>query len=135
MGMADLIGDPRYASNASRCAHADDLDAAMAAWFRARDCDDIMRLFDAAHVVAGPVVTIADIVQDPHYAARSDIVSVPDDDFGTVRMQGVVPRFAATPGEVRHAGRGLGADNRAIYLDRIGLDAAELARLTEAGVI
>ena len=81
------------------------------------------------------IVTIADIVQDPHYLARADIVTVPDDDFGSVRMQGVVPRFAATPGEVRHAGRSLGADNRAIYGDRIGLDAAELARLTAAGVI
>jgi crotonobetainyl-CoA:carnitine CoA-transferase CaiB-like acyl-CoA transferase len=50
-------------------------------------------------------------------------------------MQGVVPRFVGTPGEVRHAGRSLGADNRAIYLDRIGLDEVELARLTEAGVI
>ena len=71
----------------------------------------------------------------PINLARADIVTVPDDDFGSVRMQGVVPRFAATPGEVRHAGRSLGADNRAIYGDRIGLDAAELARLTAAGVI
>jgi crotonobetainyl-CoA:carnitine CoA-transferase CaiB-like acyl-CoA transferase len=135
MEMPELIGDPRYASNALRCANADDLDAAMAAWFRRRRCDEVMRLFDEAHVVAGPVLTIADIVKDPHYAARADIVAVPDDDFGEVRMQGVVPRFVGTPGEVRHAGRGLGADNRAIYLDRIGLDEVELARLTEAGVI
>jgi crotonobetainyl-CoA:carnitine CoA-transferase CaiB-like acyl-CoA transferase len=135
MEMPELIGDPRYTSNALRCEHADDLDAAMAAWFRTRPCDEIMRLFDAAHVVAGPVLTIADIVQDPHYIARSDIVAVPDDDFGEVRMQGVVPRFAATPGEVRHSGRGLGADNRSIYLERLGLGEAELARLIEAGVI
>ncbi len=135
MGMPGLSSDPRYATNALRCAHADALDAVMAAWFHARPCDEIMRLFDASHVVAGPVLTIADIVQDPHYAARADIIAVPDDDFGMVRMQGVVPRFADTPGEVRHAGRGLGADNRAIYLDRIGLDEAELTRLVEAGVI
>ncbi len=135
MGLAALIRDPRYASNALRCEHADGLDVIMADWFRTRTCDEIMRLFDAAHVVAGPVLTIADIVQDPHYAARGDIVAVPDDDFGEVRMQGVVPRFVATPGEVRHAGRSLGADNRAIYLDRIGLQEAELAQLVESGVI
>jgi crotonobetainyl-CoA:carnitine CoA-transferase CaiB-like acyl-CoA transferase len=135
MGMPGLAGDPRYASNALRCAHADDLDAVLAAWFRTRDCEEIMRLFDASDVVAGPVLTIADIAQDPHSAARSDIVAVPDDDFGEVRMQGVTPRFAATPGEVRHAGRGLGADNRAIYGERVGLNEAELQRLAEAGVI
>ncbi len=135
MGMPELTGDPRYASNALRCEHADALDEIMAAWFRRRTCDEIMRLFDAAHVVAGPVLTIADIVQDPHYAARGNIVSTLDDDFGNVRMQGVVPRFLETPGEVRHAGRGLGADNRAIYRDRIGLPEVEFTRLMDAGVI
>jgi len=135
MDLPQMIHDPRYASNALRCEHADALDAIMIDWFKTRTCDQIMRLFDAAHVVAGPVLTIADIAQDPHYAARGNIVSVPDDDFGEVRMQGVVPRFIETPGEVRHAGRALGADNRAIWLDKIGLDEAELTRLTEAGVI
>jgi crotonobetainyl-CoA:carnitine CoA-transferase CaiB-like acyl-CoA transferase len=135
MGLPELIHDPRYASNALRCEHADELDATMAGWFRRRNCDEIMRLFDAAHVVAGPVLTIADIVQDPHYAARGDIVTVLDDDFGEVRMQGVVPRFVNTPGEVRHAGRALGADNRAVWLDRVGLSETELARLIEADVI
>jgi crotonobetainyl-CoA:carnitine CoA-transferase CaiB-like acyl-CoA transferase len=135
MGMAEMVRDPRYASNALRCEHADALDEKMAAWFRTRTCDEIMLLFDEAHVVAGPVLTIADIVRDPHYAARGDIVSAPDDDFGSVRMQGVVPRFTETPGEVRHAGRGLGADNRAIFRDRIGLAEDEFERLTAAGVI
>lgn len=135
IGMPELIGDPRYASNALRCEHADALDEIMADWFRTRTCDEIMQLFDAAHVVAGPVLTIADIVQDRHYTARGNIVSTPDDDFGSVRMQGVVPRFLQTPGEVRHAGRSLGTDNRAIYRDRLGLPEDEFMRLTEAGVI
>lgn len=135
MDLSELMRDPRFASNALRCDHADELDTVMANWFRTRSCDDIMRLFDAANVVAAPVVTIADIAQDPHYAAREDIVTVPDDDFGKVRMQGVVPRFSQTPGEVRHAGGGLGADNRGIYLDRVGLSEAEFARLVESGVI
>ena len=135
MAMPELVTDPRYASNALRCRHADALDEIMAAWFRARTCDEIMRLFDAAHVVAGPVLTIADIEQDPHYTARGNIVRVPDDDFGSVRMQGVVPRFVETPGEVRHAGGSLGTDNRAIYCGRLGLPEDEFVRLTDSGVI
>lgn len=135
MGRPELVADPRYTSNALRCEHADALDEIMAAWFRLRTCDEIMRLFDAAHVVAGPVLTIADIVQDPHYAARGNIVGVPDDDFNNVRMQGVVPRFVETPGEVRYAGRSLGCDNRAVYCGRLGLPEDELTRLSDSGVI
>jgi succinyl-CoA--D-citramalate CoA-transferase len=135
MEMPELLTDPRFADNASRCTHDVALDTKLAAWFKTRDCDDVMALFEEAQVVAGPVLDIGDIVKDPHYIARQNVVSVADDDFGSVRMQGVVPKFAGTPGEVRHAGRGLGADNRAIFLDELGLSEQEFAALRSEGVI
>jgi crotonobetainyl-CoA:carnitine CoA-transferase CaiB-like acyl-CoA transferase len=135
MGMPELLADPRFADNASRCTNDVELDTTLARWFRERDCDAIMALFDQAEVVAGPVLDIADIFKDPHYAARQNIVSVPDGDFGSVRMQGVVPKFAETPGEVRHAGGALGADNRAVFIDELGLAESEFAALQSEGVI
>jgi crotonobetainyl-CoA:carnitine CoA-transferase CaiB-like acyl-CoA transferase len=135
MDMPELIPDPRFVDNSSRCTHDVALDTLIAAWFRERDCDAIMELFERAEVVAGPVLTIDDIVKDPHYLARQNIVSVQDDDFGSVRMQGVTPKFQDTPGEVRHAGRGLGADNRAIFIDELGLTETEFAALQSEGVI
>jgi len=135
MGLPELISDPRFVSNASRCEHDVALDAIIAAWFVERDCDEVMALFERAEVVAGPVLDIRDIVQDPHYQARGNIVAVPDDDFGTVRMQGVVPRFLGTPGEVRHAGRGLGADNKSVFSELLGLSDAELETLQAEGIV
>jgi crotonobetainyl-CoA:carnitine CoA-transferase CaiB-like acyl-CoA transferase len=135
IGMPELIDDPRFVDNASRCTHDVALDAIMAGWFRERDCEDIMALFEQAEVVAGPVLDIRDIVKDPQYAARENIIPVPDEDFGEVRMQGVVPRFEGTPGEVRHSGRGLGADNRSIFIDMMGVSDAEFQALTAEGVI
>ncbi len=135
MDMPQLVDDPRFADNASRCTNDVALDEMIAAWFVTRDCDDIMTLFEEAEVVAGPVLDIADIVKDPHYLARENIVSVPDRDFGHVRMQGVVPKFQETPGEVRHSGNELGADNRAIFIDLLGVSETEFAALVAAGVI
>jgi crotonobetainyl-CoA:carnitine CoA-transferase CaiB-like acyl-CoA transferase len=60
---------------------------------------------------------------------------VPDDDFGEVRMQGVVPKFVGTPGEVRHSGRALGADNADVFMNLLGLSAAELRALEEEGIV
>ena len=51
--------------------------------------------------------------------ARS-IVAAPDRDLGTVAMAGVVPRLSETPGEVRHAGRAVGEDTRAVLSDVLG---------------
>lgn len=135
LGMPALIADPRFADNASRCEHDAALDEIIAGWFRQRDCADVMALFEEAEVVAGPVLDISDIVRDPHYQARNNIVSVRDDDFGEVRMQGVVPRFQETPGEVRHSGRALGADNREIYIGALGLSPDEFDALCAQGVI
>ena len=135
LDMPELVTDPRFVDNAARCANDAVLDATIAAWFRQRDCDAIMAHFDEAEVVAGPVLDIRDIFKDPHYSARQNIVSVADGDFGTVRMQGVTPKFARTPGEVRHSGGALGADNRAIFIDELGLSEAEFSALREEGII
>jgi succinyl-CoA--D-citramalate CoA-transferase len=135
IGKPDLIDDPRFRDNAARCTHDKALDAFIADWFRQRDCDDIMALFEQAEVVAGPVLDIRDIFKDPHYEARGNIVSVPDGDFGSVRMQGVVPRFDATPGEVRHAGGALGADNRDVYIGELGMPPERYDALHAEGVI
>jgi crotonobetainyl-CoA:carnitine CoA-transferase CaiB-like acyl-CoA transferase len=135
VGMPELITDPRFIDNGARCVNDVALDETLAAWFRLHDRDDIMVLFDRSEVVGGPVLDITDIVNDPHYLARETIISVPDDDFGSVRMQGVVPRFVQTPGEVRHAGRALGADNREVFVDLLGLSEQEFSVLQAEGVI
>jgi crotonobetainyl-CoA:carnitine CoA-transferase CaiB-like acyl-CoA transferase len=135
IGMPHLIDDPRYADNVARCDNAGPLDAAIADWFRQRDLADILAIFDKADVVAGPVYDIRDIFVDPHYAARRNVVEVPDDDFGTVRMQNVAPHFLGTPGEVRHSGGRLGADNREIYENELGLTRREIAELEAQGTI
>ena len=135
MGKPELIADERFRDNATRCDNADPLDAEIAAWFAERDFAAIDAIFQEAEVVAGPVLNVRDIFEDPHYAARQNIVSVPDDDFGEVRMQGVTPRFVDTPGQVRHSGRALGADNREIFIGELGMDEGRLADLQQRGVI
>ena len=135
MSMPELASDPRFADNKLRCDNDVALDEIISRWFRERDCDALMQFYEEAEVVAGPVLDIRDIFDNPQYVARQNIVSVPDDDFGSVRMQGVVPRFVGTPGEVRHSGRDLGTDNEDVYMNVLGLSATELANLKSEGVV
>lgn len=135
MNRDDLAADHRFKDNVQRVANADVLDKIMADWFATQISAEVLALFDRENVVAGLIHDIRDIFKDPHYAARGNIVEVADRDFGTVRMQGVVPRFLGTPGKVRHAGGEIGQDNRAVYLGDLGLDADEFARLQAERVI
>ena len=66
---------------------------------------------------------------------NSGIVSVPDPDFGTVRMQAAIPRMTRTPGKVRHPGKGQGEDNEAIYLGELGMSRDEFERLQSLKII
>ena len=59
-----------------------------------------MDAFTAAEAAIGPVMSMADISADPHYAARQAIAEVD----GTP-MQGLIAHLSATPGVLRWQGR------------------------------
>jgi formyl-CoA transferase len=81
-----------------------------------------------------PVNSIAEIFEDPHYAAREMLVEVDHPKLGRMRVPGVIPKFSDTPGAVRRAGPTLGEHNSDVYAE-IGLTAEDLAALEEKGVI
>jgi crotonobetainyl-CoA:carnitine CoA-transferase CaiB-like acyl-CoA transferase len=103
----DLIGatDERYATFQGRMDHADELDRVVAAWVAARTATEVLAAFEQAEAACAPVLTMADIVDDPHFAARGTIV-----ELDGVTMQGLLARLSATPGRLRGAGRRLDAD-------------------------
>jgi crotonobetainyl-CoA:carnitine CoA-transferase CaiB-like acyl-CoA transferase len=111
MALLGLAGDERFATFEGRVEHREEIDAALAAWIAARPMEEVLRVFEEAHAAAAPVMGMADIARDPHYAARGAIV-----DVDGVPMQGLVARLSATPGHIRWAGKPLGADHPPRFL-------------------
>jgi crotonobetainyl-CoA:carnitine CoA-transferase CaiB-like acyl-CoA transferase len=135
IGRPDLIEDPRFAANTDRLANHDDLDAVIGDWFAAHDADDACAQLDAAAVSAARVRTIDDLFADPQVQASGMLVRVADPELGTLRMQGVTPRFSRTPGAVHRSGPVLGADNDAVYRRFLGLSEVEIANLKAKSII
>ncbi|MCP5366849.1 MAG: CoA transferase [Hyphomicrobiales bacterium] len=135
IGRPDLLDDPRFADNAARLRHVEDLDRIVAAWFAARDGEAACAELDAASVSAAVVRSIDDLFADPQVRAAGMVVPVADPELGTVRMQGVTPTLSRTPGAVRAAGPALGADTDRVLRDMLGLSAARLADLKSKRVI
>jgi formyl-CoA transferase len=136
MGRPELADDPRYADHRARGVHQDELDAFVGAWVGSLPADEVRRVLDEAGVICGPINTAAEIVTDPQFRARGMLVPHHDERFDEdVLGPGVVPRFSATPGEVRWAGPPVpGHHNDEVY-DELGLSAEDLAALADAGVI
>ena len=135
IGRPDLMEDPRFRTNGDRVEHRVELNAVFATWCAAHDLQQVLEGFNAARGAIAPVYSVKQVFEDPQMQAREAIVSVPDRDFATVRMQNVVPRFVSEPGTVRHSGGAIGQDNAEIYGEWLGLSDAEQRDLAANGTI
>ncbi len=132
-GLDAMLADPRFATNEARVTHGVELDAAIADAIAARTLGENVAIIDGHKLTAGPVYTVADIEQDPHWRARQLTLDIPDHGR-PVRMHNVVPRLSATPGDIQWAGGALGQDNPRVYHE-LGVSCDEQKRLASAGVI
>src|SRR3546814_6621835 len=101
-------------------------------WTSSLTRDEALTQCEAGQVPCGPVYGIDEIFEDPHYAARHNIVDVEDGRAGTVSIPNVVPQLSATPGGIKWLGPALGEHNAEIYGTLLGFDAARIKALEKA---
>ena len=135
MGMPELIERPAFKDNAARLENSEELNQELNAWLGQRSLQQIMDQLVPAGGVVGPVYDAAQIVEDPHYQAREDIIEIDDPELGHTRMLGVVPKFSDTPGAVEHAGPTVGEHNAVIYGSWLGLSEKDLEAMGERGTV
>jgi formyl-CoA transferase len=136
MGQPELAKDPRYATHLARGAHQAELDARIADWTRTLSVEAVEAAMIAHSVPAGRIFGAADMLADPHFAAREALVEVDSPRWGKFAMQNSFPRLSDTPGGIRTlAPASVGADNDRVYRDLLGMDEAELDALRAGGAI
>ena len=133
-GRDDLADDPRLADNAGRVAHQDEVDDAIARWTRTLEADRVLAILDGAGVPAGPIYSVADMVEDPQYNARGLFETV-EAGGEPLKIPAITPKLDRTPGATLWPGPELGAHNREVYVGALGLDEAELRSLEEDGIV
>ncbi len=136
MGRPELADDPRFATHLARGDNQDEIEGLVAAWAREHTAREIDEILNEAGVICGPIYTIADIFEDPHYQARDMLLKHEDPEFGEYVGPGIVPKLSRTPGAVRWSATWEeGSHNREIYGGLLGLSDGELAALAEEGVL
>jgi len=139
--LAGAMGEPAWGTDPDfdimekRAARRAVVDARVGGWTGRRSLAELRELLDAAEVPNSPIYSIADIFEDPQYAARGTLTAVDDPILGHVRMQAPVPRLSETPARVPRPAPEVGEHNAEIYGELLGLDADALEGLRAEGVI
>ena len=137
MQQPELLTDPRFETIQARGLpdNMRAIDAIVAAWTRGFDAADLEALLRQGELPCTRVYTIADIYADPHFQERDMLVQVAHPVLGHTTQTGIVPRFCATPGNIRHTGPNLGADTSSVLSQTLGLSAGRIAELNQSGAV
>ncbi|WP_425451553.1 CaiB/BaiF CoA transferase family protein [Sphaerisporangium album] len=134
VGRPEYIAEPWFATGAGRVEHADELDAAVAAWIGARTRAEVLSAFEEAQAAIAPIYDVRDVLADPQLKALDAVTTVEDPDLGPLRMQNVMFRLSDTPGRISWPGRPHSADTTAI-LTELGFSPSDVDKLRERGVV
>ena len=137
MGQPELATDERFADHVARGRNQDELDKIIGAWAGSREPGDIIATLSEVGVIAGPINTVAEVVEDPQLLARGMIADHWDERIGrNVKGPGVIPVLTETPGTIRRAGSAHpGQHNDEIIGALLGHTEAELHQLRAEGVL
>ena len=109
MSVLGVGDDERFTTFQGRMANREVLDQLMNTWCAGRTRDEAVEILTEAEAAVGPVFTMADIANDPHYSARQLIPEVDG-----LPMQGLIAELSKTPGVLKWEGRSLDRDSESI---------------------
>ena len=107
----------------------------LSAWTRGRDHYQAMQALQEHGVPAGPVLTAAEVIVDPHLQARGFWDTVDHPEVGTYRQVSTPWQLSKSPRQFTSPAPGLGEHNGYVLGELLGLSSQEIATLEAQGVI
>jgi len=135
VGLEEHDGDPRFTTNRERVRNYELLRPLLADRLRSRTRAAWIDSLTAQGVPCGAVRDVAEVLEDPHLAARSMVEAAEHATLGAVRVLGVPVKLSDTPGSVRTAPPTLGQHTDQILRADLGFSDAEIAQLRSTHVI
>lgn len=134
IGRADLLDDPRFATNPDRTKHRAILEPLLAEIFESRTKVEWIEVLAAADVPCGPVNSLAETFSDPQVLHNKMVQEVTHPTAGRIKVPGVNVKLSRTPGRISSPPPLLGEHNEVVLL-RLGYTAAEIAELRRSSSI
>jgi crotonobetainyl-CoA:carnitine CoA-transferase CaiB-like acyl-CoA transferase len=134
MGRPDMATDPRFADNAGRVEHENELDEAITKWTSSLTSGDALTALEEAQVPSGPIYSVVDMLADEHFKARGLFEEVTVNGK-PLKIPAMVPKLSRTPGRTDWPGPEVGAFNEEILGGILGFSDEELKAMLDQGII
>jgi crotonobetainyl-CoA:carnitine CoA-transferase CaiB-like acyl-CoA transferase len=134
-GLDELAHDPRFATNAARVEHYDDLKPILDGRLRTRSRREWIGALLVAGVPCGAVRNAGEVLGDPQLEHRGMIAPVDHATEGRINVLGSPLKLSETPASVREAPPTLGQHTESVLSRDLGLSKQEIAGLRASGVI
>ncbi|MEG2246727.1 MAG: CoA transferase [Peptostreptococcaceae bacterium] len=132
IGHEELLEDPRYATNDSRCKnYIPDLQNLIRGWAKDYTKKELEDMMEDNGIPCGPVLNVKEAIEHPHIQAREMMVHCEHPTAGDQYFQGCVMKLSETPGTVETPAPLLGQHNAEIF----GLTEEEVEQLKLEGVL
>jgi formyl-CoA transferase len=136
IGRPELGADERYRSHRGRAQRREEVNAILADWVAERSCAEVITALgpDGADVPVAKVERAEELDSDPQLLARGMIERHPHPTIEEVFFHGNALQFSDADPRERALAPDLGEHNAEIF-GNLGIDAAELKRLADEGVV
>lgn len=134
IGNEALSEDIRFADNKNRCENVEVLKEEIAPFFAEKTRDELEKIFTDNNIINAPLLTIPEIIEHPHAAARGMMLYMDDPGLGKFRTTSNPMKLDVTPAVYETAAPLLGQNTREVMIDA-GFSEEELEQLKKDGVV
>lgn len=129
----ELAHDTRFESMKARLANYGELRPVIERVVSKMARSEVIDAMSRVGIPAGPINTVAEILEDPHILAREMVVELTHPEYGPLKALGIPIKLSDTPGAAEKAPPKFGEHNREV-LRGLGYSDLEIGRLETEGI-
>lgn len=136
MGRPELSEDPNFATDPARLARLEEVIEIVESWLQTfPDVASAVAAMESAGVPCGPILSVAETVNHPHFIERGTVRTINDPIHGEFQIPGMPVKTSGYPAESNAVAPTLGQHNVEVLGDLLGKSAKEIDELTANGVL